>query len=66
MGTTPYGMAANQEMVAILGTIAAARAERPGDDLTSVLIAARDEGVDRSFVGNSVEILPVRLGASTG
>ena len=40
-------VAANQELVAILGTIAAARAQRPGDDLTSVLIAARDEDGDR-------------------
>jgi cytochrome P450 len=40
-------LAANEELVAILGTIAAARAERPGDDLTSVLIAARDDDGDR-------------------
>lgn len=40
-------MAANQEMVAVLGAVAASRAERPGDDLTSVLIATRDEGGDR-------------------
>lgn len=37
-------MAANRELVALLGAVAAARAERPGDDLTSALIAARDEG----------------------
>ncbi|GLY79763.1 cytochrome P450 family protein [Actinoallomurus iriomotensis] len=39
--------AANREMVALLGTVAAARAERPGDDLTSALIATRDEDGDR-------------------
>ncbi|MFJ5195163.1 cytochrome P450 [Streptomyces sp. NPDC088394] len=40
-------MAANRELVALLGAVAAARAERPGDDLTSALIAARDEGGGR-------------------
>lgn len=40
-------MAANQEMMTVLGALAAARAERPGDDLTSVLIATRDEHGDR-------------------
>ncbi|GGX58809.1 cytochrome P450 [Streptomyces fructofermentans] len=40
-------LAANRELVAVLGAVAAARAERPGDDLTSALIAARDEGGDR-------------------
>jgi cytochrome P450 len=40
-------MTANREMAALLGTVAAARAERPGDDLTSALIAARDEDGDR-------------------
>ncbi len=40
-------LAANREMVAVLGTIVADRAERPGDDLTSTLIAAHDEGGDR-------------------
>ncbi|GLY88442.1 cytochrome P450 family protein [Actinoallomurus iriomotensis] len=40
-------LAANREMVALLGTVAAARAERPGDDLTSALIATRDEDGDR-------------------
>ncbi|WP_181359164.1 cytochrome P450 family protein [Streptomyces sporangiiformans] len=40
-------VAANRELVAVLGAIAAARAERPGDDLTSALIEARDEGGDR-------------------
>ncbi|MCX4850026.1 cytochrome P450 [Streptomyces sp. NBC_00893] len=39
--------AANRELVALLGAVAAARAERPGDDLTSALIAARDEGGGR-------------------
>ncbi|MET9660724.1 cytochrome P450 [Streptomyces sp. NPDC006510] len=37
-------VAANRELVALLGAVAAARAARPGDDLTSALIAARDEG----------------------
>ncbi|BBC29927.1 Cytochrome P450 hydroxylase [Streptomyces graminofaciens] len=40
-------IAANRDLLALLGAIAAARAERPGDDLTSALIAARDEGGDR-------------------
>ncbi|WPB93384.1 cytochrome P450 family protein [Streptomyces malaysiensis] len=34
--------AANREMVAVLGQVAAARLKGPGDDLTSALIAARD------------------------
>ncbi|MFF4833897.1 cytochrome P450 [Streptomyces sp. NPDC001315] len=40
-------VAANRELVAVLSEIAAAKAERPGDDLTSALIAARDEDGDR-------------------
>lgn len=36
-------LAANRELVEVLSAVAAARAERPGDDLTSALIAARDE-----------------------
>lgn len=40
-------MTANREMAALLGAVAAARAERPGDDLTSALIATRDEDGDR-------------------
>ncbi|MFE2062657.1 cytochrome P450 [Streptomyces sp. NPDC059467] len=40
-------VAANRELVAVLAAVAAARAERPGDDLTSALIAVRDEGGDR-------------------
>ncbi|MFJ3779228.1 cytochrome P450 [Streptomyces sp. NPDC090075] len=40
-------VAANRELVAVLAAVAAARAERPGDDLTSALIAARDEAGDR-------------------
>ncbi|MFJ9683187.1 cytochrome P450 [Streptomyces sp. NPDC101194] len=36
-------MAANRELPALLAAVAAARAEQPGDDLTSALIAARDE-----------------------
>ncbi|MFF3871671.1 cytochrome P450 [Streptomyces sp. NPDC001978] len=38
---------ANRELVTVLGEIAAAKTERPGDDLTSALIAARDEDGDR-------------------
>ncbi len=40
-------VAANRELVAVLAAVAAARAEHPGDDLTSALIAARDEDGDR-------------------
>ncbi|WP_208870622.1 cytochrome P450 family protein [Streptomyces griseochromogenes] len=40
-------VAANRELVAVLAAIAAAKAEGPGDDLTSALIAARDEDGDR-------------------
>ncbi|KMS88242.1 MULTISPECIES: cytochrome P450 family protein [Streptomyces] len=40
-------VAANRELVALLGEIAAAKAALPGDDLTSALLAARDEGGDR-------------------
>ncbi|MFF3454850.1 cytochrome P450 [Streptomyces sp. NPDC002730] len=40
-------MAANREMVAVLGAVAASRTEAPGDDLTSALIAAREEDGDR-------------------
>ncbi|MET8536717.1 cytochrome P450 [Streptomyces sp. NPDC005065] len=40
-------VAANRELVELLSTVAAARAEQPGDDLTSALIAARDDGGDR-------------------
>ncbi|WNI34313.1 cytochrome P450 [Streptomyces sp. ITFR-6] len=39
--------AANREMVELLSAVAAARTESPGDDLTSALIAAREEGGDR-------------------
>ncbi|WP_406142320.1 cytochrome P450 [Streptomyces sp. NBC_01089] len=40
-------VAANQEMAAVLAAVVAARRERPGDDLTSALIAAREEDGDR-------------------
>ncbi|MEN3583455.1 cytochrome P450 [Streptomyces sp. ZYX-F-203] len=40
-------VAANREMVEILTEVAAVRAERPGADLTSALIAAREAGGDR-------------------
>lgn len=40
-------VAANQEMVATLAKVAAARAADPGDDLTSALLAAREEDGDR-------------------
>ncbi|MEB3960264.1 cytochrome P450 [Streptomyces kunmingensis] len=46
--TTPQeALAANKEMVAVLAQVAAARAKEPGDDLTSALIAAREEDGDR-------------------
>jgi 2-hydroxy-5-methyl-1-naphthoate 7-hydroxylase len=40
-------MAANREMAAVLAWVAATRMENPGDDLTSALIAAREEDGDR-------------------
>lgn len=40
-------MAANREMVEILSAVAAARTADPGDDLTSAMIAAREESGDR-------------------
>ncbi|MFD9029610.1 cytochrome P450 [Streptomyces sp. NPDC059567] len=40
-------MAANRELLEVLTAIADDRARHPGDDLTSALIAARDEGGDR-------------------
>ncbi|WP_415947493.1 cytochrome P450 family protein [Streptomyces sp. KLOTTS4A1] len=40
-------LAANREMVEVLGQVAAARTAEPGDDLTSALIAARDDDGDR-------------------
>ncbi|MFC9649930.1 MULTISPECIES: cytochrome P450 [unclassified Streptomyces] len=40
-------VAANREMVAVLTAVAASRKDRPGEDLTSALIAAREEGGDR-------------------
>ncbi|MEU0005645.1 cytochrome P450 [Streptomyces sp. NPDC006314] len=40
-------IAANRELAGVLGEIAAAKAADPADDLTSALIAARDEGGDR-------------------
>ncbi|MFI6944054.1 cytochrome P450 [Streptomyces sp. NPDC050418] len=36
-------LAANREMIEVLGQVAAARTANPGDDLTSALIAARDD-----------------------
>lgn len=40
-------MAANRDIVAALGAVAASRTEKPGEDLTSALIAAREEDGDR-------------------
>ncbi|MGW6481649.1 cytochrome P450 family protein [Streptomyces sp. NPDC055059] len=40
-------VAANRELVSVLAAVAASRASRPGDDLTSALIAAREEDGDR-------------------
>ncbi|MDK1474311.1 cytochrome P450 [Streptomyces sp. 549] len=40
-------VAANQELVAVLGAVVSARTGSPGGDLTSALIAAREEDGDR-------------------
>ncbi|GGK09521.1 cytochrome P450 [Streptomyces camponoticapitis] len=40
-------MAANRDIVAVLSAVAASRTENPGEDLTSALIAVRDEDGDR-------------------
>ncbi|MEU8707018.1 cytochrome P450 [Streptomyces sp. NPDC048565] len=40
-------MAANREMLEVLGAVAAAKAEDPGDDLISALLAAREADGDR-------------------
>lgn len=40
-------VATNRELAELLGSIAAAKAASPGDDLISALIEARDEGGDR-------------------
>ncbi|GHJ35984.1 cytochrome P450 [Streptomyces sp. TS71-3] len=40
-------LAANREIVQVLSRVAAARRTRPGDDLTSALITAREEDGDR-------------------
>ncbi|MEV4949041.1 cytochrome P450 [Streptomyces sp. NPDC053755] len=40
-------LAANRELLEVIAAVVAARSARPGDDLTSALIAARDEGGDR-------------------
>lgn len=46
--TTPEEVvAANKEMVATLAAVATTRVAEPGDDLTSALIAAREEDGDR-------------------
>ncbi|MFJ2178704.1 cytochrome P450 [Streptomyces sp. NPDC101062] len=45
-------VAANREMVAVLGAVAASRRARPGRDLTSALIASRD---DDGSEGDSAE-----------
>ncbi|MGW8781966.1 cytochrome P450 family protein [Streptomyces sp. NPDC055796] len=46
--TTPAEvMAAVRELVELMGTIAATRREAPGEDLTSALIAAREDDGDR-------------------
>ncbi|BAU81273.1 cytochrome P450 hydroxylase [Streptomyces laurentii] len=45
--TPERALAANRELVALLSAIVADKTATPGDDLTSALIAARDEGGDR-------------------
>ncbi|HET6857078.1 MAG TPA: cytochrome P450 [Streptomyces sp.] len=40
-------MAANRELIEVLGTVVATRTATPGDDLTSALIAAREADGDR-------------------
>ncbi|WP_308345410.1 cytochrome P450 [Streptomyces sp. ISL-94] len=59
---TPAGkMAALQELVALIGVIAAARREAPGDDLTSALIAARDGDGDGDRLSEAELIGTMRL-----
>ncbi|MFF1354742.1 cytochrome P450 [Streptomyces sp. NPDC058297] len=40
-------VAANRELLSVLAAVATSRARRPGEDLTSALIAAREEDGDR-------------------
>ncbi|MFJ5304568.1 cytochrome P450 [Streptomyces sp. NPDC088350] len=54
-------VAANRELVAVLAAVAAARTERAGDDLTSALIAARDEDGDRLGQGELIGTLVLMI-----
>lgn len=45
--TAEQALAAQRGLLGLLGAVAAARREQPGDDLTSDLIAVRDEADDR-------------------
>lgn len=58
-------VAANRELVELLASIAAHKAAAPGDDLTSALIAARDEGGDRLSETELIGTLLLLIIAST-
>lgn len=56
-GTAAEVLAANQEITALLTEVAEARRAAPGDDLTSALLAAREEDGDRLSAGELVGTL---------
>jgi cytochrome P450 len=54
-------VAANRELVSVLSAIAEAKAQSPGDDLTSALIAAREEDGDRLSQGELIGTLVLMI-----
>ncbi|QXE39323.1 cytochrome P450 [Streptomyces sp. GMY02] len=55
-------MAANREMVAMLGAVVASRRAEPGDDLTSALIAVRTEAAEAAEATEALETDPDTAG----